>query len=85
MSEPIPEETERRARALCDLLSIAPSPGTVFVVADAMQHAILAERERCTKIALETVKPIMAGNFGLVHVNEIGQQIADAIRNPHAS
>lgn len=50
---------------------------------------VLAERERATRvqiekdaeIAHETVKPIMAGNFGLVHVAEIGRQIAEAIRS----
>lgn len=50
------------------------------MISAALMAERLAQKERDAKIAEETVKPIIAGNFGLVHVAEIGRQIATAIR-----
>lgn len=83
MMDEIPSDLDEKAHELAKLYGPFESRKAAILASllSERDRAKAKQRELDARIAEETVKPIMAGDFGLVHVAEIGRQIAGAIRN----
>lgn len=77
MSE-IPDDLTRIAADI--VLGFAKDLTKSDAMIDCVARALLAERERCAKIADDTTREIGRGDFGLIGPVGVGRAISAAIR-----